>query len=196
MMSIPKKFLLFLCSLLLLPQVAWAQEVIPIERAVEIALLNNPELRISRSDVDISKSILRQAKSPLYPQLSGKLVVPFVGRESGFYVDQMIWDFGKTKARIRAREHHLESAEHLLTGSKTILVRDTRIAYYLGAFREKPASGSGHEDQAQGMASREDPGAFRRREKIRPAAKPGGNRPAAGKTRACFRRELLRTRHA
>ena len=130
MMSIPKKILLSLCSLLLLPQVAWAQEVIPVERAVEIALLNNPEFRISRSEVDISKSILRQAKSPLYPQLSGKLVVPFVGRESGFYVDQMIWDFGKTKARIKARKHYLESAEHLLAGSKTILVRDTHIAYY------------------------------------------------------------------
>ena len=129
-MSIPKKFLLSLCSLLLLSQTAWAQEVIPIERAVEIALLNNPEFRISRSEVDISKSLLRQAKAPLYPQLSGKLVVPFVGRESGFYVDQMIWDFGKTEARIRARKHHLESAEHSLTGSKTMLVRDTRIAYY------------------------------------------------------------------
>ncbi len=130
MMSIPKKFLLLLGSLLLLSQTARAQEVIPVERAVEIALLNSPELRISRSEVDISKSVLRQAKSPLYPQLSGKLVVPFVGRESGFYVDQMIWDFGKTKARIRAKEHYLESARHLLSGSETMLVRDTHIAYY------------------------------------------------------------------
>ena len=129
-MSIPKKFLLSLCSLLLFSQTAWAQEIIPIERAVEIALLNNPEFRISRSEVDISKSLLRQAKAPLYPQLKGKVVVPFVGRESGFYVDQMIWDFGKTRARVRAREHYLESAEHSLTGSKTMLVRDTRIAYY------------------------------------------------------------------
>ncbi len=129
-MSIPKKFLLFLSSLLLLSQTAWAQEIIPIERAVKIALLNNPELRISRSEVDISKSILRQAKAPLYPQLRGKLVVPFVGRESGFYVDQMIWDFGKTKARVKAREHYLESARHLFAGSETMLVRDTRIAYY------------------------------------------------------------------
>ena len=130
MMSIPKNFLLLLSSLLLLSQTAWAQEVIPVERAVEIALLNNPELRISRSEVDISKSILRQAKAPLYPQLSGKLVVPFVGRESGFYVDQMIWDFGKTKARVRSREHLLESARYMLTGSEITLVRDTRIAYY------------------------------------------------------------------
>ena len=130
MMSIPKKLLLFPISLLLLSQAAGAQEVIPVERAVEIALLNSPELRISRSEVDISKSVLRQAKSPLYPQLTGKLVVPFVGRESGFYVDQMIWDFGKTRARIRAREHYLESARHLLAGSETMLVRDTRIAYY------------------------------------------------------------------
>ena len=130
MMSIPKKLLLFPISLLLLSQAAGAQEVIPVERAIEIALHNSPELRISRSEVDISKSVLRQAKSPLYPQLTGKLVVPFVGRESGFYVDQMIWDFGKTRARIRAREHYLESARHLLAGSETMLVRDTRIAYY------------------------------------------------------------------
>lgn len=130
MMSIPKISPFLLSSLLLFSQTAWAQQVIPVERAVEIALLNSPELRVSRSEVDISKSILRQAKAPLYPQLSGKLVVPFVGRESGFYVDQMIWDFGKTRARIRAREHNLESAMYLLTGSEAMLVRDTRIAYY------------------------------------------------------------------
>ena len=129
-MSIPKKFLLSLCLLLLFSQTARAQEIIPVERAVEIALLNNPEFRISRSEVDISKSLLRQAKAPLYPQLKGKVVVPFVGRESGFYVDQMIWDFGKTRARVRAREHYLESTEHSLAGSKTMLVRDTHITYY------------------------------------------------------------------
>ena len=147
MMSIPKKFLLLLGSLLLLSQTARAQEVIPVERAVEIALLNSPELRISRSEVDISKSILRQAKAPLYPQLSGKLVVPFVGRESGFYVDQMIWDFGKTKARIRAREHHLESARYLLTGSETLLVRDTRIAYYQALSEKNRLEGAATETQ-------------------------------------------------
>jgi len=130
MISIPRKFLLFLNLLLLLPQTTWAQEVIPIERAVEIALLNNPELRISSSEVDISESILRQTKAPLYPQVTGKVVVPFVGRESGFYVDQMIWDFGKTRARVKAREHYLESAKYSFEGSKTLLVRDTRIAYY------------------------------------------------------------------
>ena len=149
-MSIPKKFLLSLCSLLLFSQTAWAQETIPIERAVEIALLNNPEFRISRSEVDISKSLLRQAKAPLYPQLKGKVVVPFVGRESGFYVDQMIWDFGKTRARIRAREHHLESAEHSLTGSKTMLVRDTRIAYYQALSEKNRLQEAATETQRKG----------------------------------------------
>ena len=129
-MSIPKKLFFFLSSLLLLSHTAWAQEIIPVERAVEIALANNPELRISRSEVDISRSILRQTKSPFYPQLTGKLVVPFVGRESGFYVDQMIWDFGKTKARVKSREHSLESAMYSLGGSETALVRDVHIAYY------------------------------------------------------------------
>ena len=149
-MSIPKKFLLSLCSLLLFSQTAWAQEIIPIERAVEIALLNNPEFRISRSEVDISKSLLTQAKAPLYPQLKGKVVVPFVGRESGFYVDQMIWDFGKTRARIRAREHHLESAEHSLTGSKTMLVRDTHIAYYQALSEKNRLQEAATETQRRG----------------------------------------------
>lgn len=146
-MSIPKKLLLFLNSLLLLSQTAWAQELIPIERAVEIALLNNPELRISRSEVDISKSILRQAKAPLYPHLQGKLVVPFVGRESGFYVDQMLWDFGKTKARIKARGHYLQSARHSLEGSETMLVRDTRIVYYQALSEKNRLEGATTETQ-------------------------------------------------
>ena len=149
-MSIPKKFLLSLCSLLLFSQTAWAQEIIPIERAVEIALLNNPEFRISRSEVDISKSLLRQAKAPLYPHLKGKVVVPFVGRESGFYVDQMIWDFGKTRARIRAREHYLESAEHSLTGSKMMLVRDTHITYYQALSEKNRLQEAATETQRRG----------------------------------------------
>ncbi|MCY3985710.1 MAG: TolC family protein [Candidatus Dadabacteria bacterium] len=135
-MSIPKKLFFFLSSLLLLSNTAWTQQTIPVEQAVEIALANNPELRISRSEVDISKSALRQAKSPLYPQVSGKLVVPFVGRESGFYVDQMIWDFGKTKAKVKAREYSLKSATYSLTGSKISLVRDVHIAYYKALSRQ------------------------------------------------------------
>lgn len=131
MTSIQKKFLPALASaLLFFHSSSEALEVIPVEKAVSIAVANNPGLRISRADVDVSASLLRQTKAPLYPQLSGKVVVPFVGRESGFYVDQMIWDFGKTRSRIKSREHHLEASRHVFAGVRAELERDTRIAYY------------------------------------------------------------------
>ncbi len=129
-MSILKKFLFLLNSLLLLPQIAEAQELIPVERAIEIALSNNPGLRISRSEVMISESILRQTRAPLYPHLRGKMVIPFLERESGFYIDHILWDFGKTKARVKASEYHLESSKYSLANAKTALKRDTKVAYY------------------------------------------------------------------
>ena len=129
-MIIPKKPLAALALAALLCQSAWGKRAITVEEAVEMAVANNPGLRVSRADVDISSSALRQAKAPLYPQVSGRVVVPFVGRESGFYVDQMIWDFGKTTSRIRARKHYLESSRHELSGARAALESDTRAAYY------------------------------------------------------------------
>ena len=129
-MIIPKKLLPALVAAMLLCQGARAERAITVEEAVEIAVSNNPGLRVSRADLDISKSALRQVRAPLYPQVSGRLVVPFVGRESGFYVDQMIWDFGKTTSRIRAKKHYLESSRHDLAGARGALERDTRVAYY------------------------------------------------------------------
>ena len=129
-MIIPKKLLPALAATLLLCQGARAERAVTVEEAVEIAVSNNPGLRAARADVDISKAALRQVRAPLYPQVSGKVVVPFVGRESGFYVDQMIWDFGKTTSRIRAKKHYLESSRHELSGARGALERDTRAAYY------------------------------------------------------------------
>ncbi len=129
-MSIPRKLLFFTVAFLLPVQVLRAQQTVDIEQAVQAALRNNPSLRMSRLDVDISKSILRETKAPLYPQVRGKMVVPFVGRESGFYVDQMIWDFGRTRSNVKSQEHYLKSSEHSLEGAKRLLERDVRIAYY------------------------------------------------------------------
>ncbi len=129
-MSIPRK-LFFLAVAFLLPvQVLQAEQTVTVEQAVQTALRNNPDLRMSRFDVSISESILRETKAPLYPQVQGKMVVPFVGRESGFYVDQMIWDFGRTRSAVKSQELYLKSAEHSFEGTKRLLERDVRTAYY------------------------------------------------------------------
>lgn len=131
MTSIQKRFLLALAAaLLFFHHSSDALEIIPVEKAVAIAVANNPGLRISRAEVDVSASLVRQTKAPLYPRLSGKVVVPFVGRESGFYIDQMLWDFGKTRSRIKSSERYLEASRHAFAGDRAELERDTQIAYY------------------------------------------------------------------
>ena len=52
--------------------------VITLDEAIGIGISNNHSLVLSKLDIDISRARVREAKSEYYPQLEGRIVVPFV----------------------------------------------------------------------------------------------------------------------
>ncbi|MCK5391325.1 MAG: TolC family protein, partial [Deltaproteobacteria bacterium] len=77
------KALLILLSLFFGLNYAFAQEREPLtlDQAIGIALENNPAIAISDATIDISKAGVKNAKSIYYPQISSRMIVPFIGRE-------------------------------------------------------------------------------------------------------------------
>lgn len=103
--------------------------VISFDEAIEISLSNNPQIQRSRAEIDISKAQLRATKSILYPQIETRFVLPFVESESGFFLDQLIWDFGRTGNDIKAGKFDVESEESGFDNTRSNVIRDTKIAY-------------------------------------------------------------------
>lgn len=102
-------------------------ETLSLGQAIEYALDNNPDLLGSKSIIWINKSKVKSARSTLYPQANVRFIVPFVGRESGAFIDQLIWDFGRTHNRIKSRRaiHLASQYDHEAAISDTVfLIKD------------------------------------------------------------------------
>ena len=125
--------LITLIVILLLTGKLNAQEpvkVLSLDEAIEIAVENNHSLLLSELDIDISRSRVRDAKSNFYPQIESKIVVPFVERESGFFLDQLIWDFGRTLNLVKSTKFELEASEFAYSQTLNETVQNTSISYY------------------------------------------------------------------
>lgn len=107
-----------------------AKRNLSIDDAVAIAVENNHNLQISKADIEIARSEIKSAKSNYYPQIETKIVVPFVGRESGFFLDQLIWDFGRTSSLVKSKESEYEATQHSYKKNLYETIQDTKIAYY------------------------------------------------------------------
>lgn len=101
-----------------------------VEEAVDIARKNNSSIDLSRADVSVARSRVRKAKASYYPQINTKAVVPFIGTESGIFVDQLIWDFGRTSNTVKARELEIEESKFDYMKNIEDVVTETRISYY------------------------------------------------------------------
>jgi len=109
-----------------------AQEIatLSLDDAIKLALKNNPNIVASDADIDISEAVVKQAKSAYYPQISSRIIVPFIGRESGFYLDQLIWDFGRTSNRVKSSKAILESSKYRKDQTRDNIILNTIIYYY------------------------------------------------------------------
>jgi len=128
-----KKIITILFVLLLQTQSIIAEEpprVITLDDAIEIAISNNHSLVLSKLDVDISTARVREAKSNYYPHFESRIIVPFVERESGFFIDQLIWDFGRTSNLVKATKYELSASEFNVDQKLRETVQDTKILYY------------------------------------------------------------------
>ena len=112
--------------------ISYAQEkvVLTLDEAINTAIENNPSIDISKATVDISRAGVKNAKSIFYPQISSRLIVPFIGRESGFFLDQLIWDFGRSTNRLKYTKELLKSRQFDKDGVQDDVILDTIISYY------------------------------------------------------------------
>jgi len=126
------KALLILLSLFFGLNYVSAQEKEPLtlDQAIGIAIENNPAIAISDATIDVSKAGVKNAKSIYYPQISSRIIVPFIGRESGFFLDQLIYDFGRTSNRVKSTKALLKSTEFDKETAEDNLILSTIIGYY------------------------------------------------------------------
>ena len=105
-------------------------EVLTLDEAIKIALESNPGIIISDASVDVMKAKVQNAKSIFYPQVEFRFILPFIERESGVFVDQLIWDFWRTPNLVKANKAQLESSRYDKTGTQEDVILNTKIAYY------------------------------------------------------------------
>ena len=126
------KILVILVSFLICCSNIWAQEkeIITLDEAIDLALLNSPSITISNANVAISRAGVKNAKSVYYPQISSRVIVPFIGRESGFFLDQLIYDFGRTTNRVKSAKALLRSSKFDRDSNEDELILNTIVGYY------------------------------------------------------------------
>ncbi len=116
--------------------------VLTIEQCVDIALKNSPQINIYENKKRISKSRIGQAKSDFAPTFgvgSGYYNQSSNGgnvsnNDSYYAVDlslrQLIYDFGKTGAKIKMQKFNFEASEYDLENIIIATTYDVKTAYY------------------------------------------------------------------
>lgn len=149
------------------------QDTLTIEKCVDIAVKNNPQLRIAENSYELSASNLTGVRSALFPQISlqssyaknggtfffGPTARPadYENYAIGFQAQQLVFDFGKTFSRVSATSDLQDASQQDLISAKQNLILSTYIAYfsYLQAERlqqvnlESDLQAKEHLDQAE-----------------------------------------------
>ncbi|HEX2867366.1 MAG TPA: TolC family protein [Ignavibacteriales bacterium] len=119
-----------------------------IQDATNMALQNNPTVRIATSGYDVSRSLLTQSRSGYFPALSftasgtytqGSFVfnpsIPvreqiYRSYTAGFQAQQLIWDFGRTSSRVSANENFVGASAADYQSSLENVIVGVQTAYY------------------------------------------------------------------
>lgn len=116
--------------------------VMTIDDCVDYAINHNPNLLVSLNRIEASKSGIGQARSSYAPRLTGRVsynhndtraTAKDTNQDStGFNVgiSEMIWDFGRTTARINMAKFDTESAQYDYEYDILNIVYDVKINYY------------------------------------------------------------------
>ncbi len=105
-------------------------EILDLNKSIQLAVENNLNIKISDANVDITAARHKKSKSTLYPQIRFRFIVPFVERESGIFVDQLIWDFWHTPSLINASRATLQSSKYQRSTTINDVILNTKTAYY------------------------------------------------------------------
>ncbi len=117
--------------------------VMTLEDCVEYALIQYPKLSDSYERINAVKASIGEARSNYAPKLTGRVNYNHNSNEGtriinshenslGFNVgiSEMIWDFGKTTAKINMAKYNLESVQYDYDWDVLGVVYDVKINYY------------------------------------------------------------------
>lgn len=118
-------------------------EELTVKEAVGIALKNNPQLKASKWASSAVFSQIGQKKSAFYPQVSWqsaynrnykeeeKLSSPYYNSyRTDFEVNQLLFDFEKTKNLVKASKEGYESSKWDYQKVRQMVILNTEIAYF------------------------------------------------------------------
>ncbi|HBH60750.1 MAG TPA: TolC family protein [Nitrospiraceae bacterium] len=122
-------------------------ETLPLQRCIEISALRQPNVRAATSSVDSSRSRVGQSQSNYYPQInlsSGYSRISPVspdtavsGSSSSFdqytsslWLNQNIYDFGKTSSEVQIQKLNLDSSVSDLENVSQQTIYNVKLAYY------------------------------------------------------------------
>ena len=143
----PVRLILFFVVMLFLGGSTFAQQdTLTIEKCIDIALKNNPQLRIAENSYELSSSNLTGVRSALFPQISlqssfaknggtfffGPTARPadYENYAVGFQAQQLVFDFGKTFSRVSATADLKNASLQDLISAKQNLILNTYLAYF------------------------------------------------------------------
>ncbi len=133
--------------------ITFAQDSLTIDQCIELALKNNPQMKLAESNLELSSAALKSNSASVFPQVSlqsgwtnngGNFFVGPTARAAnyqnfsyGFNAQMLLFDFGRTYSRISASSSFENAAENDFAGAKQNLILDTYISYfsYLAAQR-------------------------------------------------------------
>lgn len=114
-----------------------------IDDCVKYAIEHNPNLLVSEERIKASESGIGKQKSSFAPRLTAKVNYNHIGNQGsrvanthnnsiGFTagISQLIWDFGKTTAKINMAKFDLQSAQYDYDYELLNVIYDIKINYY------------------------------------------------------------------
>jgi len=134
------KIIIPILFLLLIPLKADAEDIIKkgellrIERCVEIALENHPNIIASANTVKVNQSKVGEVNANYFPQIdwtSGYSKSDSVDQyTNGVTLKQNIFDFGKTSAQVQIQNLNLDSSRSDLKNVSGQVILNVKQAYY------------------------------------------------------------------
>jgi outer membrane protein len=158
-------------------EVITAGETLTLQRAIDIALKNQPSILAGQSTVRANEATIGQARANYYPQLTASgsysknspatsvtgtgIAGKYDQYSSSVGLSQTIFDFGKTPTQVRINSLNTESSRFDLDNTLNTVVFSVKQAFYnvLQAQRNRDVANESvkqfqqHLDQAQGFYS-------------------------------------------
>jgi len=137
----------FLFLYLFLVSACFAQsDTLTLQQCVDIALKNNPQIRVAEGNFDAAEASFVLARSAYFPQISfqasgtknaGTFLVGPIARPgefnsyaASFQGQQLLFDFGRTIGRVSSSSNFADASEQEYKGAQENVVLNTHVAYY------------------------------------------------------------------